>query len=115
MMMLRVFLEANRIRLHTGRPRTRFLTSFLSSSSAEHRRGPRNLTRRIEAAERAGVTASSTRQEGPAVAAAATPGCRGSAHDADATEEAMPIAATAAAVVATASEQVLVLFVVFGE
>ena len=97
MMMLRVLLEANRIRLQTGRPRARFFSSphFFPSSSpppapgpsgAAHRGATSTLARRSDAAERGAATASSTRQDGPA---AAPPVCSGSAHDADAMDEAM--------------------------
>ena len=88
MMILRVFLEAKRIRLHTGRPRAGFFVSplfFLSSSilgasssplapgpsSATHRgaSATRTLARRSDAAQRGSVTtASVARQEGPAAA-----------------------------------------------
>ena len=101
MIMLRVFFEANRIRLHTGRPRAGFFlsSSILASasplappgpSSAAHRGATRTLARRGDADQRGSATASIARQEGPAAAAPAPPVCSGSAHDAGAREEAMP-------------------------
>ena len=118
MIMLRVFFEANRIRLHTGRPRAGFFlsSSILASasplappgpSSAAHRQGAtRTLARRSAAAQRGSATASIVRQEGPGPAAnaPAPPVCSGSAHDAGAREETMPRPLESCAPAASAME-----------
>ena len=113
MMMLRVFFEANRIRLHTGRPRAGFFlsSSILASASPLAPPGPSSAARRGATLARLGdedqrgsATASIARQEGPAAAAPAPPVCSGSAHDAGAREETMPRPLESCAPAASAME-----------
>jgi hypothetical protein len=98
MMMLWVFFDANRIRLHTGLPRARFFnTPFFPSSSSTslaspaagtfYRGAARTLAWPTDTPRRGAATASNTWLE--RLAAAVPPGCSRGAQYAGAREDAM--------------------------